>query len=374
VAAGDGRQEEGGEVEGVIGPADLHSRRVASAFQIIEPTRGVFMNPTEAKIIDSLTKNNNRLSRTALTTQTGLSRESLATAVAALIERDEARIERGQGGVVCYLGARTSIEQCILKFLRQPEVHGTAVLNSVIREKCNISHEAFFKSRDTLLTLNLVWRERGQGGKTGYNGQGGHALEALTEATTPQPVLPVDYANERSLYAPLKKSLAEFWFRGTQNFWVEDSSSQGSKKTGGTWTRPDLTALSLDRYPFLPGVFWEVYSFEVKKPGDCNVAGLHEALAHARFVTRPYAIFVTRGSENKEEVYAWTREANRLDVGLIVVHDVDPTEHNYNAWQFLAEPSRHVADPAAIHDKIRQLMEQSCDEIEKKVRDLSKLH
>lgn len=329
------------------------------------------MSTPEQTIVDALRANEGRLSRGALANKTGLTKEVVASAVAALIERDEARVERGQGGVVCYLGERTDDERRILQYLRRPDLHNAAALNSLIRSECKIPYDAFFVARDHLLELDLVWRDRGQGGKSGYNGRGGHAIEALTEATVSLPMA-VDYAVERSLYAPLRKSLGDYWFQGTQRYWVEDSSSLGSMKTGGAWTRPDLTALTFDRHALLPGVFWEVYSFEVKKPGDCTVVGLHEALAHARFVTRPYAIFVTAGNETDKEVYDWTREANRLNVGLIVVHDVEPTEANFIAWKFLADPSRHLADPVSINDKLKQLMEPRCGEIEKALAELSK--
>jgi BarA-like signal transduction histidine kinase len=71
---------------------------------------------------------------------------------------------------------------------------------------------------------------------------------------------------------------------------VEVTAQQGSRLTGGKWTRPDITVASSRTFPYVPGRHFDVITFEVKPQDQVNVTAIYEALAHLRAATRSYVL------------------------------------------------------------------------------------
>jgi hypothetical protein len=93
--------------------------------------------------------------------------------------------------------------------------------------------------------------------------------------------------------------------------------------TGGRWTRPDLSAVTLNKYRYIPGPHLEVFSFEVKPRGQFNILGLYEALGHSRranfacvlfHVTPEADLRPNQKDEHARQLEEITREAARLKV------------------------------------------------------------
>jgi hypothetical protein len=72
--------------------------------------------------------------------------------------------------------------------------------------------------------------------------------------------------SEKSLYEPIIETLSSAWVleHRLQDYVIDLTASQGSRVTGGKWSRPDVTLASSNEYKYVPGQFVEVRTFEIK--------------------------------------------------------------------------------------------------------------
>ena len=106
------------------------------------------------------------------------------------------------------------------------------------------------------------------------------------------PHLAQTYKNEHSLYGPFMRVVTQSLHQDLHilpnSFVCEKTASQGKRKTGGRWTRPDVSLVSVSDYEFVPGKSLEIVTFELKHYSSFDVVGVFEAAAHSRFATRSY--------------------------------------------------------------------------------------
>ncbi|MEV6489944.1 hypothetical protein AB0M20_15175, partial [Actinoplanes sp. NPDC051633] len=98
--------------------------------------------------------------------------------------------------------------------------------------------------------------------------------------------------SELALYEPMRAVIAGEWARDhrVEPLAVEVTALQGSRLTGGVWSRPDIVSVEVRTFAFVPGKHLEVVSFEVKAAHSINVQAVYEALAHRRSATRSYVL------------------------------------------------------------------------------------
>ncbi|MEQ9106252.1 MAG: hypothetical protein RLO04_02155 [Limnobacter sp.] len=162
-----------------------------------------------------------------------------------------------------------------------------------------------------------------------------------------------DYTKEAELYEPISSVLRNNWSKeqGFDNYLVEITAKQGSRTTGGKWTRPDVTVVGYKTFPYLPGRFLEVISFEIKPTSSLDITAVYEALAHRRSATRAYVVghVPQAASEDmKNEVEAVTEEAKKLGVGVIIADD--PVD--FDTWEVLLDADRVEPDPGRLNEFI----------------------
>lgn len=182
-------------------------------------------------------------------------------------------------------------------------------------------------------------------------GRGGSVfrLKNVTPSTTQQ--TPEDtggtYDKESDLYPPFSEALKK-WAKDSQfsNYFIEDVSSQGSRRTGGIWTRPDLVLVNVETYQYIPNKFLEVITFEVKPKTGWRIESVFEAAAHSRFASRSYLCIHLDKTEppQKELRERIEEECERFGVGLIVFED--PKE--YDTYEFPVEPEITSYDPREV--------------------------
>ena len=98
---------------------------------------------------------------------------------------------------------------------------------------------------------------------------------------------------EEDFYPAVEKSLAGFFDElgyETSEYVVEKTARRDSRIVG-RWTRPDFTVVSHKKYPWTIGSEFDVMTFEVKRPDNCNVLAVFEALAHSAVATRAFVVF-----------------------------------------------------------------------------------
>lgn len=249
-----------------------------------------------------------------------------------LVAKSCIAIGRGQGGSV----RKTDTDVQALVEALPPS--GEAVRNAVLQEKLDWSDERYWAAQQKARRQRLVEVGRGRGGLLWRRW--------LVDETAPE----IERTGEGALYEPIRTVLLAEWAKSQnlEQYVCEITAYQGRKDTGGLWTRPDLALVSFRRFSLLPYGYFDIYTFEVKTREGWSLAGVHEALAHGRFATRPYAFFETEdgGKDLLEDRYfgSCLEEAQRIGVGLISATDVD----DFATWTTHCDPVRREPDPEAM--------------------------
>lgn len=133
----------------------------------------------------------------------------------------------------------------------------------------------------------------------------------------------------------------------------EITAKQGKKQTGGTWTRPDISAVSVRTYQYLPNKFLDIWTFEVKPAEALDITAVYEAAAHGSRATRSYALLqVPEDTEAVDEILErCEREATRLRIGLITFVNAG----EFATWETRVEAPRVDTDPELLEEFIGQL-------------------
>ena len=159
--------------------------------------------------------------------------------------------------------------------------------NKALRDQLgtNWSEDLYWAIRNRLVERGVLETGRGRGG----------SIKRVPPPTPPQPqqeqVVPEqegavgavappagpDYTKEVDLYTPIATVLRNHWSKeqGFDNYLVEVTAKQGSRQTGGKWTRPDITAVGYKTFPYVPGRYLEVITFEVKPTNTTDVAAVY---------------------------------------------------------------------------------------------------
>lgn len=293
----------------------------------------------------------------------------------ALLEKQVLKRAPGRGGSVKLAGAASDEEQ----LLSNVPPDGSAIGNTVLQRKLGWREERYWQTRDRLLDEGVLERGRGRGGTVRFveprstaprpasdpvQGSNGGTRRSVTEP------LPTTRVAEEEFYDRIERVLRSSWAKHMRFTWchIETTAKQGRRATGGKWSRPDLTAISLDRYRYVPGEHLEVWTFEVKTLDQLDVTAVYEALAHARRATRSYVLVVgarAKVIDAEERLRVATEEAERHGIGLFVVEDPD----DFERWDERAEPERLKTDLKRLNDFIaEQLSEEACSDLRDQMR------
>jgi len=153
-------------------------------------------------------------------------------------------------------------------------------------------------------------------------------------------------ARERDLYAPLKASIEKWINRfAFDDVFVDETHSRGAKDTGGTFTRPDITAAGFRSYVYLPKRL-EVVTFEIKPGEAVSIMGVLEAIAHREGAHRSYVMYAASrltfdAAKDAERIMEL---AQKYGVGIILTEKLDDVD----SWEVVLDAVRHEPDPARL--------------------------
>lgn len=242
------------------------------------------------------------------------------------------------------------IELKQLEFLSAipPETIGNKALRNKLGGEW--SEDLFWAIRSRLIERGQLEAGRGRGGsiKRVPPSQPHPIAEPSTSSS-----IPPDYAKESELYEPTSTVLRNHWSKeqGFDSYLVEVTAKQGSRSTGGKWTRPDVTIVGYKTFPYLPGRYLEVISFEIKPTASFDITAVYEALSHRRAATHAYVVGhipETVRSTMEDVLDAITEEAKKLGIGVIVIDE----PNNFDTWETLLEADRFDPDPARLNEFI----------------------
>jgi hypothetical protein len=212
--------------------------------------------------------------------------------------------------------------------------------NVTLLKLSGLNEDEYWRLRNKLLEQGKIGKGRGKGGSVYRLKESDETL--LKEPSSKKP------GNETKLYDDFEKWLNNFWARETNltQFLVEKTAYQGSKATGGKWTRPDFAVVAVNTYTYIPGKFLEVISFELKPSLQDALAGVFECAAHSVYAHRSYlAVYVPEESDLESEEFARIeRECERFGLGLVVFSDATDRE----SYEVRVDADRRTPDPAEV--------------------------
>jgi hypothetical protein len=220
---------------------------------------------------------------------------------------------------------------------------GNVTLLEELREKAKkelkleLSDEQYWDIRNEVIAQGRIEKGRGRGGSV-YRVQA-QAIAVRVKRTK---------VREAALYIEVDSYIQKAWVKdnGITVYVLERTASQGKKKTGGKWTRPDFALVALKSFPFIPGKVLELITFEVKPLDDYRIEGVFETAAHSRFATRSYLlIHSSTGDPDTEEFLRVEQECERFGLGLIVFTDPE----DWKTYNLIQEAERKNPDPADMN-------------------------
>jgi hypothetical protein len=228
---------------------------------------------------------------------------------------------------------------------------------SVLRqlEERGWSSAKYWKVRDDLLAEGKLVRGKGKGGSIRRSAAEFEGAER-----------PNNTAHERTaeahLYEPILKVLRKDWIHEMQieadQIHFEKTAAQGKKQTGGTWTRPDISGVSVRTFQHLPGKYVDVWTFEVKPVDNLDVTAVYEAAAHGARATRSCALLQVPENLNGRTqaiVDRCEREASRMRIGLVTFVRPD----DFATWDILIDAPRLETAPELLEEFIAQLSDEA---------------
>jgi hypothetical protein len=223
---------------------------------------------------------------------------------------------------------------------------GTSIGNKRLREQLKWDYEKYFRVRNRLVDAGELLIGQGKGGSVFLSSDSRFYEKKVKTKSKPflQP--------EVKYYEPIKKGLKEFWVReqfpSLTDFEIQITAHQGSKSTGGVWSRPDIAVYGYGAYRFFPGRTYDLISFEVKLATSTDIRAVFEAKGHARRASRSYVICVGDLDEQAKQDLA--QVAREQSIGFILATDKDDPE----SWEVLIDAMRRDPDPAWIDEFVRQ--------------------
>lgn len=245
--------------------------------------------------------------------------------------------------------------------------------NKSLREHLGWREEKYWRVHQELFELGRIEKGRGNGGSVilvdTINPVAVADVAALDESVATRSdeahALPQTDIREYDLYAPILQQLQQNWAtrRGLDQCHCETTAQQGRRDTGGSWSRPDITAVGLKKYEFLPDMTLELFTFEIKAANDVSIKGVLEALAHREAATRSYVIYHTadRDFTDFPEAIRIEEIAARHGIGVFAARDVD----DFETWDEVATAIRGSPDPDNLETFIKRTLS---DEAKSKLR------
>lgn len=293
------------------------------------------------KIIAALYSSNNKKQKKIIEA-IGCSPEEFNAAEEELLQKKV--ICKKQGGVIVLLP-----HYKIYHYLLNNAAQGESVGNQTIRNALKLNNDDYWNARNTLLEQGKISLGKGKGGSIALviEEKQKNNKEENTLTTTLLPTL------ERG-WIPDK--LAE----DEGEYFTVNTSCQGSKKTGGKWSRPDLTLCRYKKYTYLPPRI-EITTFEVKKKNTVDVTCVYEALSQNNAAHYSYVLLerVEGASQCDEQWEIILDTAQRHGIGVISFSNA----RNYDTWNTEMKAAYHEASPENIDRFISQQLQEEHQKI-----------
>ncbi|HZT88985.1 MAG TPA: hypothetical protein VFA12_13515 [Stellaceae bacterium] len=231
--------------------------------------------------------------------------------------------------------------------------------NTSLIQRLGWPEDRYWMIRDRLVDAGSLALGRGRGGSVTLIAAaemldaGEQEGQDAIRSAEPQAEIPIEYQREEYLYTPILNSLQSGYWKQNKRldeFECEITARQGRRQTFGTWSRPDLTAVSMVTYSYVPGRHFDLFTFEVKSSREIDITAVYEALAHRRRATQSYVVYHCPDANTHDAILGdICEEASKHGIGIIVAENpADP-----KTWDERVEPTRNNPDPEKLDEFIR---------------------
>jgi hypothetical protein len=219
---------------------------------------------------------------------------------------------------------------------------GSTVGGLRIRSSLDLDDETFTRAKRELQAAQLVMLGRGRGGTI--------ARAAAPAERRPSAGL---VAKESDLYEPfLHWVQAGFADQPGFAHVKKTASPAGWRSGGGKWSRPDVTAIQVIAYEWLPQVTVEISSYEIKKFADAQkLESVYEAAAHGRWAHR-VSLVVELDRSSSALPDALLGEIQRFHLGLYVMRAREDGGFGFDIREEIAPPLNGAAELENVNDLI----------------------
>lgn len=254
------------------------------------------------------------------------------------------------------------LEEALLSLIpKDGKPKGNKALLAELRTKFNdITDDEFWKSRNDLIDAGKLSKGRGKGGSV--------YLPEVLQRETKKDDSKKPRIKENELYDPFMRVVKEFWVKDNDidEYLISNTSNQGKKKTGGRWTRPDVTLISIKNYQYVYGKIMEVITFEIKPEDNYGVESVFETASQSVFAHKSFlCIHLSNGKPETEEFDRIIRQCDLFGVGLIVFEQPD----DWETYETVVDPKRKEPDPYEVNSFIKQqVSEKHKEELSKKLK------
>jgi hypothetical protein len=248
-------------------------------------------------------------------------------------------------------------KQRVEAFVAHLKMAGGNAGNVSLRQSLKWDEELYWKVQGHLIETGQIVAGRGKGGSVRFtDSQASNPTTELDVVKIPNSS-PKSTEKERQLYAPICEAIRSKWINrfALDDVRVHETHSRGSRDTGGTFTRPDITAAGIRRYVYLPKRL-EIVTFEIKPADSVSIMGVLEAIAHREAAHRSYVLYATSWAdfEKRVEGERIIELAQKYGVGVVLTEKADAVE----TWEILLDAVRHEPDPARLDRFLNDLQSE----------------
>ena len=231
---------------------------------------------------------------------------------------------------------------------------GNKTLIIALKNK-NFTEDEFWRVRNSLIESGKLSKGKGKGGSV-YRTEIIKADDSKLDSTPKKKRI-----KENELYAPFIKVVKDYRVKeyDIDDYLIDNTSSQGKKRTGGKWTRPDVSLISIKSYQYIYGKIMEVITFEIKPEDSYGVESVFETASQSVFAHKSFlCIHLTQGKPETEDFDRIIRQCELFGVGLIVFEKPE----DWETYEVVVDPKRKDPDPNEVNLFIKQQMSESTRE------------
>jgi len=220
----------------------------------------------------------------------------------------------------------------------------------------NFGVEVYWQVRDGLIEKGQLERGRGKAGSVRLVGDAVRLPKARSHR----------YRKESHLYEAFHQTIETEWIEENDiaDYVSEISAHKGRKATGGKWTRPDVTLVSVGNYPFIPGKSVEVITFEIKPADAHGLEGVYETASHSAFANKSYlALHVPDDNQQEAEDYIERLEKESVRFGVELITFEDPAR--WDTFDVIVEAQHKIPSPRDTNEFLTRLRDDVKEKLQK---------